>query len=204
MQKPTGYDEAKASGDFTPVELGGHYAVIKQVSETTSGSGVQMVVVVLDFAGNDKQPEYHSRAFKSDDRDDKKWPYNGTKWVFVYDAQDRSKTSRQFKTFCTCFEKSNGVQIQWGGSNWGQQFKGKKIGVVYGEEENEYDGKITMRRVPRWFCDWNKVNDQKIPEPKYLSGHDASTVKAASANTGTTADSYVNDTTGADEEEIPF
>jgi hypothetical protein len=61
-----------------------------------------------------------------------------------------------------------------------------------------------MRRVPRWFCDWNKVNDQKIPEPKYLPGHDASTVKAASANTGTTADSYVNDTTGTDEEEIPF
>ncbi len=36
MQKPKSYEETKASGDFTPVELGGHRLIIKQVSETTT------------------------------------------------------------------------------------------------------------------------------------------------------------------------
>ena len=30
MQKPNNYENTQASGDFIPVELGGHYAVIKQ------------------------------------------------------------------------------------------------------------------------------------------------------------------------------
>mgnify|MGYP007022367938 CR=1 FL=1 len=167
MQKPTGYDEAKASGEYTPVELGGHYAVIKQVSEKTTSAGTEMIVVVLDFAGNDKQPEYHSKAFQADDREDKKWPYNGTKWIFVNDMGDRTKTSRQFKTFCTCVEKSNNFTISWGGESWAQQFKGKQIGTVFGEEEQEYDGNVSMRRLPKWFCTVDAVKDAKIPEPKY-------------------------------------
>ena len=160
MQKPTGYDEAKASGEYTPVELGGHYAVIKQVSEKTTSAGTEMIVVVLDFAGNDKQPEYHSKAFQADDREDKKWPYNGTKWIFVNDMGDRTKTSRPFKTFCTCFEKSNGVQIQWGGSNWGQQFKGKKIGVQLGTTSDFAAEEITgLENVAQYKTFLNAVMD---------------------------------------------
>ena len=49
MKKPDGYDEAKASGEFTPVKDGGHYAVIKQVSERQSSTGKDMVVVLFDF-----------------------------------------------------------------------------------------------------------------------------------------------------------
>ena len=125
MQKPNGYEEAQASGEFTPVNLGGHHAVIMQVTEKKSSTGKDMIVVVFDFAKNDEQAGYFNDRFKNDTRDDKKWPFNGTKYIMVNDYQDANKTSRQFKTFCTCFEKSNGTEVNWGLPNWGAQFKGK-------------------------------------------------------------------------------
>lgn len=50
MQKPNNYDETPAGGEFTPVDLGGHKLIIKQVSETKSKSGKDMIVVLFDFA----------------------------------------------------------------------------------------------------------------------------------------------------------
>lgn len=167
MQKPNGYDEAKAGSEFTPVELGGHFAIIKQVSEKKSSTGKDMIVVLFDFIAPDKQAGYHSAAFENDDRPERKWPYNGTKYIMVNDARDPKKTNRDFKAFCTMFEKSNGCEVKWSGADWGKQFKNKRIGVVYGEEENTYDGKTFMRRVPRWFCAWDAVTSEGIPKPKY-------------------------------------
>lgn len=169
MEKPKGYDAASAMGEFTPVDLGGHYCVIKQVAEVNSSTGKPMIVVLLDFCDPDKQPGYFSKLFENDDREEKKWPFNGTKYIMVYDYSDPTKTSKQFKTFCTCVERSNGFEITWGGSDWSQQFKNKKIGTVYGEEEHEYDGKTSMRRLPKWFCSWDTVKDTDIPKPKLLN-----------------------------------
>ena len=202
MQKPTGYDEAKASGDFTPVEPGGHYAVIKQVSERQSETGREMVVVLFDFCKPDKQAGYFADQFNRSDKEDKKWPFAGTKYIMVNDYEDQNKTSRAFKTFCTCFERSNSCEISWGGKNWAQQFKGKKIGVVFGAEEQEYNGKISMRRIPKWFCGFDRVDGQKIPEPKYLNGSSPAS-KPAEKTQKANSDGFMNIPDVA-EEEIPF
>lgn len=195
MQKPSGYDEAKASGDFTPVELGGHYCTIKQVSERKSSTGKDMIVVLFDFCSPDKQEGYFMDSFKADVREDKKWPFAGSKYIMVNDYNDSSKTSKQFKTFCTCVEKSNNYEVKWGVNDWGKQFVGKKVGMVYGEEENEYDGRRFMRSTPKWFCSWDAVKDARIPEPKYLK----TPAKAPSVN----SDGFMSIPAGADEE-IPF
>lgn len=197
MNKPTGYDETQAMGDYTPAEIGGHTAVIKGVKETQSKTGKPMVVVCFDFDDKDKQPGYFMQEFKDDARPDKKWPHAGTAYIMTQDYQDQSKTSRNFKTFCTCIEKSNNFSIQWG-DNWGAQFKGKKIGVVFGEVENEYNGKTTMRHEMRWFCDYGKAKDAKVPNPKYLNG--SSLARSAASASG---DDFISVPAGA-EEEVPF
>ncbi len=201
MQKPTGYDEARESGEFTPVEVGGHYAVVKQVTETQSSTGKDMIVVLFDFCPPDKQAGYHTAAFESDTRDNRKWPFNGSKYIMVSDYNDPNKTSRAFKTFCSCIEKSNNYTVQWGGANWGKQFNGKKIGVVYGQEENEYEGKVSMRSVPKWFCSWDAVKDARIPDPKYLPGHSA----PASGTTPAQNNGFMDiPATAKEDEGIPF
>jgi hypothetical protein len=167
MLKPNGYDEAKESG-FASVDLGGHYAVIKRVEERTSKTGKPMIAVGIDFMAPDRQAGFFANVFENDDRPDKKWPHKAMSYVMVQDYQNPGITSRNFKTFCTSFEKSNNCEIQWGGNNWAGQFTGKKIGVVYGEVENEYNGEFSMREQIRWFCSWDSVKTAKVPKPKYL------------------------------------
>ena len=57
--------------------------------------------------------------------------------------------SRNFKRFITSFEHSNGVESIWG-DKFAAQFKDKKIGGIFGEVENEYNGKVTM--PPQSIC----------------------------------------------------
>ena len=139
MQKPAGYDEVQV-GDFTPVELGGHHMTIKAVKEQESKTGKPMIVVAFDFAKNDKQPGYFAELFDKDIRPDKKWPANGTNYIMTMDYQDPSKTSKSFKSFITSFERSNNVTAIWG-EKFCDQFKGKKIGGVFGVVEEEYNGR---------------------------------------------------------------
>ena len=102
MQKPNSYDQVQV-GDFTPIELGGHHAIIKDVKEQKTKTGKDMIAVAIDFAKNDKQPGYFMDSFEKDIRPDKKWPYQAIQYIVVVDKD--GKTSRSFKAFITAFEK---------------------------------------------------------------------------------------------------
>ena len=162
MQKPNSYDEVQAQGEYTPVELGGHYMTIKQVEEMKSKTGRDMIKVCFDFDANDKQAGYFTESFKNDIRPDKKWSNQATQYTLVYDED--GKSSKSFKTFCTCVEHSNsGFQVAWC-DNWGAQFKNKKIGGVFGEEMDYYNGEVKKKRVLRWFISTDKVASTPIPQ----------------------------------------
>lgn len=68
MQKPNNYDNTPAGGNYEAPELGGHHMIIKQVNETQTKAGKPMVVILVDFAKNDKQPELFMTQFKDDIR----------------------------------------------------------------------------------------------------------------------------------------
>jgi hypothetical protein len=196
MNKPNNYDNTQASGEFTPIELGGHHMIIKQVAEKQTSTGKQMIVVLYDFAKNDKQPDYMKNEFEKDTRADKKWPYAGTEYIVTVDKDNNC--SKSFKTFISCFEKSNNVEAVWGDA-FCNQFKGKRIGGVFGEVENEYNGKVSMRHQLRYFCSDGAVDGARIPAPQLLNG------KSASAPSGTKTDNngFVNIPEGIDED-LPF
>ena len=192
MQKPNSFDDVNAGGEYVPINVGGHHAVIVSVKEQKSSTGKDMVVVALDFAKNDAQAGYFKAQFDNDTRDDKKWPYQAVQYIVTEDSE--GKCSRSFKSFITSFERSNGVTTNWG-DKFVDQFKNKKIGVVYGEVEEEFNGEIKTRRRIRWFCEDGKVDSQKIPEKKY-----ATNVNSKPVHTNT---DFVNVPEGTDEE-IPF
>jgi hypothetical protein len=85
------------------------------------------------------------------------------------DSKDKGQVNKSFKRFITAFERSNGVTCDWG-SKFCEQFKGKKIGGVFGIVEEEYNGQVKKRHKLRWFCEDDKAASADIPNPKLLSG----------------------------------
>ena len=198
MQKPSGYEEAKVQGGFIPVELGGHKMSIRKVTETKSKNGDDMIVVEFDFAADDVQPAYFANQYESDTRADKKWSNQATEYIMVNDYQDKTKTSSAFKTFTTCVEHSNtGFETKWGIKDWGNQFVGKKIGGVFGEQLDFYNGKETKKRILRWFCSLDKVADAVIPNTVESKAY------KNRPQTEVNADGFMNIPDGIDEE-LPF
>ena len=199
MQKPRNYEETH-QGEFTPVELGGHQMVIKQVTETKSKTGKDMIVVLFDFDQSDKQPEYFMKQFRDDIRPEKNWPNQATQYILVHDED--GKCSRSFKTFTTCVKHSNpGFEESWG-DNWGAQFKNKKIGGVFGPQMDYYNGREMEKRVLRWFVSYDKAADAQIPNlsetqayKNRVSGYPQGSVPAG--------DGFMNIPDGIDEE-LPF
>ena len=110
--------------------------------------------------------------------------------------------SRSFKTFLTCVEHSNqNFATQWG-DNFGQQFKGKLIGGVFGPQMDYYDGREREKRVLRWFVSTDKVVDAGIPDmsetrayKNHISGYPSGSTPAG--------DGFMNIPDGIDEE-LPF
>lgn len=200
MKKPNNYENTQASGDFTPVELGGHYLTIKDVAEMKSKSGKDMIRVSFDFAANDKQPGYFMESLKNDIRPDKKWPNQATQYILTED--ENGNCSKSFKTFITCVEHSNsGFVTQWG-DNFGAQFKNKVVGGVFGPQKDYYENKEREKRVLRWFVSADKVKDARVPDiqetqayKNYKNGYHPSATSAG--------DGFMNIPDGIDEE-LPF
>lgn len=195
MNKPTNYEKTQAGGDFIPVELGGHYGVIKNVSERETKNGDPMIVVSIDFDKKDAQAGYFTEQFKNDTREDKKYPNQATNYITTEYA---GACTRGFKSFMKAFADSNKIKedaIEWG-DKFTAQFKNKKIGVVFGNVEEIYNGEQKLRRKIRWFCNYDKVSEQRVPDDKLLTGGAASSSK-------TSNDDFVEPPTGSDDE-IPF
>ena len=202
MKKPNNYENTKAQGEFTPVELGGHKLVIKQVSEKKSSNNKNMIVVLFDFAPGDSQPGYFTQQFADDIRPDKKWPNQATQYILVED-QD-GNTSRSFKTFCTCVENSNTGFSCWKNDetfNF-QGIKGKTVGCVFGEQMDYYNGRVLHKRVLRWFISADKIADAQIPDVSETQAYKNSVNGYPAAATPGT-DGFMNIPDGIDEE-LPF
>lgn len=202
MKKPNNYAETQAQGEFTPVELGGHKLVIKQVSEKQSKNGKAMIVVLFDFDPDDAQPGYFTKQFADDIRPDKKWPNQATQYILTED-QD-GNCSRSFKTFCTCVEHSNNGFNCWMPDDTFnfQGLKGKKIGGVFGLQADYYNGREIDKRVLRWFVSMDKVKDAAIPEKSETQAYKN---HSSGYPTGATpaGDGFMNIPDGIDKE-LPF
>lgn len=201
MQKPNNYEATQAAGEFTPIELGGHYLVIKQVEEMTNKNGKPMIKISFDTADNDSQPHYFADRFRNDIRPDKKWPNNGVSYMNTEDQE--GNCSRTFKGFTTSVENSNpGFSVVWG-DGFAACFKNKLVGGVFREELGVYQNKETHQRKLQWFCSNDKVADTKIPETYETDEHKAWRESGGLTTSPADKDGWMNIPEGVDEE-LPF
>ena len=162
FNKPAGYDEVQAGGDYTPIELGGHKLIIKAIEEATASTGTKYLKVSFDTAQDDAQPNYYAEQWKNDTRDTKKW--GGVAMLFPTDRE--GKTSKTFKQFCTSIERSNNSKIQWG-AGFENSIVGKYIGGVFGEEEYyNAQGEVKTARKLFWWRSTDGIKDATIPDKR--------------------------------------
>ena len=167
IAKPKAYDEININEEFEKLELGGHKGIIIKAEEYTSDfSGKKSLKVYVDTASDDKQPEYFKKQYENDTRIDRKYPNGAIKYVPLGEEENQIK---MLKSFITAYENSNGCQFDWD-KDW-EQLKGKKIGIIFGQEEyTSQDGTTKLATKLNQFRSIDKVDNVKIPKVKLLDG----------------------------------
>lgn len=167
FNKPQGYDEAQAMGEFTPLKPGGHKLVILGAKRELLKDRYEVIRVQFDTAKDDVQPNYFRNSFATDTRENKK--YNGEYNVFTETKEYNGVKRNALKNFHTAVEHSNkDFKVQWG-ENYFKQFKDKVVGGVFREEEY-LDGQGNKKTSVRLmlFRSADKINDVEVPKKKTL------------------------------------
>ena len=140
---------------------------MKAEEYTSPQSGKTSLKVSVDTAKDDKQPEYFKKQYENDTRIDRKYPNGAIKYVPLGEEENQIK---MLKSFLTCVENSNANYIY----NWNKevdQLKGKKIGLVFGQEEYiSQDGTTKLATKLNQFRSIDKVDNAQIPKVKLLDG----------------------------------
>ena len=200
IAKPKTYDEISINEDFERLELGGHKGIIIKAEEYTSDfSGKKSLKVYVDTASDDKQPEYFKKQYENDTRIDRKYPNGAIKYVPLGEEENQVK---MLKSFITAYENSNGCQFDWD-KDW-EQLKGKKIGLIFGQEEyTSQDGTTKLATKLNQFRSIDKVDNVKIPKVKLLDGSfmEYEDYKNRSVNT---AKDIFDDVVEISDDQLPF
>ena len=167
IAKPKTYDEINIIEEYEKISLGGHKGIIMKAEEYTSDfSGKKSLKVYVDTASDDKQPEYFKKQYENDTRIDRKYPNGAIKYVPLGEEENQIK---MLKSFITAYENSNNCQFDWN-KDW-EQLKGKKIGIIFGQEEyTSQDGTTKLATKLNQFRSIDKIDNIKIPKVKLLDG----------------------------------
>ena len=168
MDRPKNFDKMLEASSVDPLRLGGHYLIIKGVTEAKNTYGEDMVIVQFDCDVIDDQAGQFGKLYELDDRPDKKWPNSGTQYISVVDGFTGA-CSRPFAAFVAAVAKSNpGFEIDWDAPDVGGQFTDLKVGGVFGRVETDWTGEARMRTELRYFCSIDRVEDAPVPKEKLL------------------------------------
>lgn len=142
MNKPTGFDEAQAFGEFETLPAGGYKCIIKKVVCEKTETGKEYLKIGFDISEG-KYADFYQRKFNNDTREDKKW--SGI-WTVFSEGYNPGTTNPKFKGLITSIENSNS-EFKF---NFDEKtLVNKKVGLVFREEDFEgQDGQIHTTTKP--------------------------------------------------------
>lgn len=158
------YDNVRL--DSPRLAPGGHKCVIKQVLEGRSQTGKDMLTISFDTTEEDAQPKYFTEDYLGQTGTAKKWHGNH------YIVQGNDYFMKNLKQFVGAAEASNeGFEgIDKDGNVKTEDFKGKKIGIVFREEEYMANtGRKGTSVKSFYFCNYDDAADKPVPEKKALA-----------------------------------
>lgn len=176
ITKKSDYNETTGFGDggFKSLPKGGYVAKIFKAEVISDRNGSPMIHIAFDIVEGEYKG-YFMALWKSrkDNAKDKfkevKYPFEGQSWIGTTDYEDHNKTSRKFKGFCTAVEDSG--TIIWNDNKFNlKALEGAMVGVVYQNQEQEYNGKRYWRAVPWSFRNIDSIRegDYFVPDDKAL------------------------------------
>lgn len=201
IRKPNNWETVKEFTDRPKLPLGAYVCKIKQASVLDSGFGDQLCIL-FDIAEGDYNG-YFTRDYAENTNANKKWRGILRVWLPKDDGSDKDElTKRTLKGAITAIEKSNPGYL-W---NWDEtSLAGKLIGVVFRNEEWEYEGKTgwSVRPFRAISADTVRAGEFTLPKDKPLKN------KTASGYADTTYGSYAPAVSNFsmlddDDSELPF
>ncbi len=192
IRKPNNWEQVQEYSVREKLPVGAYVCKVKQVNVAHFSTGDQLAIL-YDIAEGE-HTSFYARDFQGQSNDQKKWRGVLRVWIPQDDGSDKDEaTKRAFKGMVTSFENSNqGYKWDWNENS----LVGKTVGIIYRNEEWEYNGKHGWTAKPLRCMSAAKVRsgDYTIPEDKPLRG-DAHDTGYTSAPAGMTA---------VDDPDLPF
>ncbi len=191
IRKPNNWNEVQEFSDRQKLPLGAYVCKVKQVRVQDNSYGSQLCMLFDITEG--EYANFFKKDFDSNTAQDKKWRGVLRVWIPNDDRSEKDEiTKRSFKGMVTSFEKSNPGYV-W---DWNENgLVGKTVGILFRNEEWDYNGKHGWAVRPFRAISVDSVRDGSftIPKDKPLS------------NTMSTAPAYSNNGfTEVTDEELPW
>ena len=165
MEKPQGYDEAQAFGEFETLPAGGYKCTIRKVVCEKTTQGKEYLKIGFDIAEGEYK-DFYQRKFDNDMRSPEERKWSGI-WTVFTEGYNPGTTNPKFKGLITSVEASN-ANFKFDFDE--QKLVGKKVGLVFREEEFEgQDGQVHTSVKPFFAVSYDKAEEAKTPNPKKLA-----------------------------------
>lgn len=182
INRPKNWDNVQAFSDRPKLPVGAYVCKVKQVAIQSTDYGDQLCIL-FDIADGEYAGFYQD-DFDANQRENKKWKGVLRQFLPKDDGSERDEwTKASFKGMVTAFENSN-RGYQW---NWDEKsLVGKEVGIIFRNEEWEYDGKTgwAVRPFRATSVDSVQDGDYTLPKDKPLKNRPADNYGAAPTTQG--------------------
>lgn len=163
MRKPNNWESVQAFTDFPKLPLGAYVVKIQKAVVVQTGGYGDQLHVMFDIAEGE-YAGYYTRDWKANTRQDKRWRGVLRIWLPTDDGTESDElTKRVLKGFVTSVEKSNaGYTFDWNEAS----LAGKLVGVLYRNEEWDYNGQHGWAVRPFRAISVDSVREGSFTLPK--------------------------------------
>lgn len=166
IRKPNNWENVREFTDREKLPLGAYVCKVKGVRIDAADYGEQLVIQ-FDIAEGEYM-DFYKREYAANTNANKKFKGVLRVWLPRDDGSEKDEwTKSTFKGMVTSFEKSNPGYV-W---NWNEQtLIGRMIGVMFRNEEWEYEGKTgwAVRPFRAISVDSARSGDFTLPKDKPL------------------------------------
>ena len=167
IRKPNNWESVKEYTDREKLPLGAYVCKVKGVRiDSFDGTSAQLCIQ-FDIAEGE-YTDFYKREYAANTMANKKFKGVLRVWLPKDDGSENDEwTKSTFKGMCTAFEKSNPGYV-W---NWNEQtLVGRMVGILFRNEEWEYEGKTgwAVRPFRAISVDSVRNGDFRTPKDKPL------------------------------------